>query len=159
VRVRFLTYLLAMGVIAGSLVLVGCGGESQQNSQNSQNSKDSHNSHNSQDSQTSQTSQYEGSKGEQKAAPNWKSFRGAVTSVLPDEDSFTVKRNNGTTKTFKYKPDRVRVKQDGKKVGPDAIEKGQLIRLNYVQHKNVNVANSIRIRSTTSGASSGEATG
>ena len=78
-----------------------------------------------------------------------------MTSVLPDEDSFTVERNNGTTKTFKYKPDRVRVKQDGKKVGPDAIEKGQLIRLTYVQHKHVNVANSIRIRSKTSGASSG----
>jgi hypothetical protein len=156
VRVRFLTYLLAMGVIAGSLVLVGCGGESQQNSQNSQdsqNSKDSHTSH------TSQNSQYEGSKGEQKAAPNWKSFKGEVTSVLPDEDSFTVKRKNGTAKTFKYKPDRVRVKQDAKKVGPDAIEKGQLVRLNYVQHKHVNVANSIRIRSKTSGASSGEATG
>ena len=146
-RVRYLTYLLlAMGVIAGSLVLVGCGGESQQSSQNSQ---DSHNS------QTSQNSQYEGSKGEQKAAPNWKTFRGTVTSVLPDEDSFTVERNNGTTKTFKYKPDRVRVKQDGKKVGPDAIEKGQLIRLTYVQHKHVNVANSIRIRAKTSGASSG----
>jgi hypothetical protein len=159
VRLRFLTYLLAMGLIAGSLVLVGCGGESQQNSQNSQNSKDSHNSHNSQDSQTSQNSQYEGSKGEQKAAPNWKSFRGAVTSVLPDEDSFTVKRNNGTTKTFKYKPDRVRVKQDGKKVGPDAIEKGQLVRVNYVQHEHVNVANSMRIRSKMSGASSGETTG
>jgi hypothetical protein len=141
-----------MGVIAGSLVLVGCGGESQQSSQNSQ---DSQNSKDSKDSQTSQNSQYEGSKGEQKAAPNWKSFRGTVTSVLPDEDSFTVERNNGTTKTFKYKPDRVRVKQDGKKVRPDAIEKGQLIRLNYVQHKHVNVANSIRIRSKTSGASSG----
>ena len=154
-RVRFLTYLLAMGVIAGSLVLIGCGAEGQQNSQNSQDSQDSKDSRSSQDSQTSQNSQYEGSKGEQKAAPNWKSFRGTVTSVLPDEDSFTVERNNGTTKTFKYKPDRVRVKQDGKKVGPDAIEKGQLIRLNYVQHKNVNVANSIRIRAKTSGASSG----
>src|SRR5687768_6840022 len=118
-----------MGVIAGSLVLVGCGAEGQQNSQNSQDSQTSKDSRSSQDSQTSQ---YEGSKGEQKAAPNWKSFRGTVTSVLPDEDSFTVERNNGTTKTFKYKPDRVRVKQDGKKVGPDAIEKGQLIRLNYV---------------------------
>ena len=149
-RVRYLTYLLlAVSLIAGSLVLVGCGAEGQQSSQDSQNSKDSHNS------QTSQNSQYEGTKGEQKAAPNWKSFRGAVTSVLPDEDSFTVERNNGTTKTFKYKPDRVRVKQDGKKVGPDAIEKGQLIRLNYVHHKHVNVANSIRIRSKTSGASSG----
>lgn len=154
-RVGFLTYLLAMGVIAGSLVLVGCGAEGQQNSQNSQDSQNSEDSHNSHDSQTSQNSQYEGSKGEQKAAPNWKSFRGTVTSVLPDEDSFTVERNNGTTKTFKYRPDRVRVKQDGKKVGPDAIEKGQLIRLNYVQHKNVNVANSIRIRAKTSGASSG----
>ena len=154
-RVRFLTYLLAMGVIAGSLVLVGCGAEGQQNSQNSQDSQNSEDSDNSHDSQTSQNSQYEGSKGEQKAAPNWKSFRGTVTSVLPDEDSFTVERNNGTTKTFKYKPDRVRVKQDGKKVGPDAIEKGQLIRLTYVQHKHVNVANSIRIRAKTSGASSG----
>ena len=152
-RVRYLKYLLlAMGVIAGSLVLVGCGGEGQQNSQNSQDSQNSKDSHN---SQTSQNTQYEVSKGEQKAAPNWKSFRGAVTSVLPDEDSFTVKRNNGTAKTFKYKPDRVRVKQDGEKVGPDAIEKGQLIRLNYVQHKHVNVANSIRIRAKTSGASSG----
>ena len=157
-RVRFLTYLLAMGVIAGSLVLVGCGGESQQNSQNSQdsqNSKDGQNSRSSKDSQTSQTTQYEATKGEQKAAPNWKTFRGTVTSVLPDEDSFTVKRNNGTTKTFKYKPDRVRVKQDGKKVGPDAIEKEQLIRLTYVHHKHVNVANAIRIRAKTSGASSG----
>jgi hypothetical protein len=153
VRVGYLTYLLlAMGVIAGSLVLVGCGGEGQQSSQNSQTSQNSKDSHN---SQTSQNSQYEGSKGEQKAAPNWKTFRGTVTSVLPDEDSFTVERNNGTTKTFKYKPDRVRVKQDGKKVGPDAIEKGQLIRLTYVQHKHVNVANSIRIRAKTSGASSG----
>jgi hypothetical protein len=152
VRVRYLTYLLAMGVIAGSLVLVGCGAEGQQSSQNSQDSQNSKDSHN---SQTSQNSQYEGSKGEQKAAPNWKTFRGTVTSVLPDEDSFTVKRNNGTTKTFKYKPDRVRVKQDGKKVGPDAIEKGQLIRLTYVHHKRVNVANAIRIRAKTSGASSG----
>jgi hypothetical protein len=159
VRVRFLRYLLAVGLIAGSLVLVGCGGEGQQNSQNSQDSQNSKNSKGSHNSQTSQNSQYEGSKGEQKAAPNWKSFKGAVTSVLPDEDNFTVKRKNGTSKTFKYKPDRVRVKQDAKKVGPDAIEKGQLIRLNYVQHKNVNVANSIRMRSKTSGASSGEATG
>ena len=152
VRVRFLRYLLAVGLIAGSLVLVGCGGESQQSSQNSQNSQNSQDNHN---SQTSQNSQYEGSKGEQKAAPNWKSFKGAVTSVLPDKDNLTVKRKNGTAKTFKYKPDRVRVKQDAKKVGPDAIEKGQLIRLNYVQHKHVNVANSIRIRAKTSGASSG----
>jgi hypothetical protein len=138
VRVRFLTYLLAVGLIAGSLVLVGCGGEGQQNSQNSQN---------------------DGSKDEQKASPNWKTFKGAVTRVLPDKDNLTVKRKNGTAKTFKYKPDRVRVKEDGKKVGPDAIEKGQLVRLNYVQHEQVNVANSIRIRSKNSGASSGETTG
>jgi hypothetical protein len=153
VRVRFLTYLLAVGLIAGSLVLVGCGGEGQQDSQNSQNSQHSQNSEN------SQHSQYEGSKGEQKAAPNWKSFKGSVTSVLPDKDNLTVKRKNGTAKTFKYKPDRVRVKQDGKKVGPDAIEKGQLVRINYVQHEHVNVANSMRIRSKKSGASSGETTG
>ena len=152
-RVRFLTYLLAVGLIAGSLVLVGCGGEGQQDSQNSQNSQHSQNS------QNSQHGQYEGSKGEQKAAPNWKSFKGAVTSVLPDKDNLTVKRKNGTAKTFKYKPDRVRVKQDGKKVGPDAIEKGQLVRINYVQHEHVNVANSMRIRSKKSGASSGETTG
>jgi hypothetical protein len=82
-----------------------------------------------------------------------------VTSVLPDKDTLTVKRKNGTAKTFKYKPDRVRVKQDAKKVGPDAIEKGQLVRLNYVQHKQVNVANSIRIRSKKSAASSGETAG
>jgi hypothetical protein len=138
VRVRFLTYLLAVGLIAGSLVLVGCGGEGQQNSQNSQN---------------------EGSTGEQNTGPHWKTFKGTVTRVLPDKDNLTVKRNNGTAKTFKYKPDRIRVKQDAKKVGPDAIEKGQLVRVNYVQHKEVNVANSIRIRSKESGASSGETNG
>ena len=140
-RVRFLTYLLAVGLIAGSLVLFGCGGEGQQNSQNSQ---------------TSQNSQNEGSKDEQNEGPHWKAFKGAVTSVQLDKENFTVKRKNGSTaKTFIYKPDRVRVKQDAKKVGPDAIEEGQLVRVTYVHHKHVNVANSIRIRSKTSGASSG----
>ena len=144
-RVRFLTYLLAVGLIAGSLVLFGCGGEGQQNSK---------------DSQGSQNSQNEGSKGEQESGPHWKIFKGAVTSALPDKENFTVKRNNGSTaKTFIYKPDRVRVKQDGKKVGPEAIEKGQLVRVTYVHHEHLNVANSIRIRSKTSGASSGETTG
>ena len=146
-RVRFLTYLLAVGLIAVSLVLFGCGGEGQQNSQDSQ------------DSQDSQNSQNEGSKGKQESGPHWNIFKGAVTSVKLDEDNFTVKRNNGTTKTFIYKPDRVRVKQDAKKVGPDAIEEGQLVRVTFVHHEHLNVANSIRIRSKTSGASSGETTG
>ena len=144
-RVRFLTYLLAVGLIAVSLVLFGCGGEGQQNSQ---------------DSQDSQNSQNEGSKDEQNAGPHWKTFKGAVTSVQRDEDNFTVKRKNGNSaKTFIYKPDRVRVKQDAKKVGPDAIEEGQLVRVTFVHHEHFNVANSIRIRSKTSGASSGETTG
>ena len=102
-RVRFLTYLLAVGLIAGSIVLVGCGGEGQQISQEGQ--------QNSQESP--QNTQYEGSKANtNQAGPNWKSFKGAVTSVLPDKDNLTIKRKNGTAKTFKYKPDRVRVKQD-----------------------------------------------
>ena len=152
-RVRFLTYLLTVGWIAGSLVLVGCGGGDQQNGGGRQNGGGQQNGGGGQ--QNSQNSQYEGSKGEQKAGPNWKAFKGAVTSVLPDKDNLTVKRKNGTAKGFKYKPERVRVKQDAKKVGPDAIEKGQLVRINYVQHEQVNVANSIRIRAKTSGASSG----
>ena len=116
-RVRFLRYLLAVGLIAGSLVLAACEGGDEQNSQNSQ---------------TSQTSQYEGSRGEQttqkQAARSLGSLKGAVTSVLPDKGHLTVKRKNGNSKTFTYKPDKVRVKQDGKKVRPEAIEKGQLVR-------------------------------
>jgi hypothetical protein len=155
VRVRYLRYLLAVGLIAGSLLLlVGCGGGGEQNSQNSQ---------------TSETSQYEGSKGEQTAqkqpARSFRTFKGAVTSFLPDKHNLTVKRKNGKAKTFTYKPDKVRIRQDGNKVGPDAIEKGQLVMVNYVRYAKGNnagkgnIAHSIRIRSKKSGTSSGETSG
>jgi hypothetical protein len=143
VRVRFLTYLLAVTLIAGSLLLVGCGGEGQQNGQS------------------------KGSKGDkttQKAPGKEKTnkphtFKGTVTSVLPDKDNLTVKRKNGEAKTFKYKPDKVKVKLDGKEAGPDAIEKGQYVRLEYLQYPKVNIAHSIKLRSEKSGASGGETTG
>jgi hypothetical protein len=51
-------------------------------------------------------------------------FKGAVTSILPDKDNLTVKRKNGKSRTFTYKPDKVRVRQGGEKTGPEAIEKG-----------------------------------
>ena len=151
-RVRFLTYLLAVGLIAGSPLLVGCGGEEQQGQQNNQ-------SKGSQGAQTAQNDQYKGEENTKQAAPSWYGFKGTVTSILPDKDSLTVERKNGKAKTFTYKPDRFRVKLGGEKVGPDAIEKGQLVRVTYVHHEHLNVANSIRIRSKTSGASSGETTG
>ena len=142
-RVRFLTYLLAVTLIAGSLLLVGCGGGEQQNGQS------------------------EGSKGDkttQKASGKEKTnkphtFKGTVTSVLPDKDNLTVKRKNGAAKTFKYKPDKDKVKLDGKEAGPDAIEKGQYVRLEYLQYPKVNIAHSIKLRSEKSGASGGETTG
>lgn len=148
-RVRFfLTLLLAVGLIAGALVLVGCGGEGQQNSQNSQ---------------TNQTSQYEGSTGAQtaqkQAARSWYVFKGAVTSILPDKDNLTVKRKNGKSRTFTYKPDKVRVRQGGEKTGPEAIEKGQLVTINYVRYKKENIAHSTRIRSKKSGPPGGETSG
>ena len=138
-HVRFLRNLLAVGLIAGSLLLllVGCGGGGEQNGQ------------------------AKGSTAEQtttQKAPDkekWHAFKGTVTSVLPDKHNLTVKRNNGKAKTFKYRPDKVNVKLDGKQAGPDAIEKGQ--------HVNIaakgNIAHSIRIRSEKSGASGGETTG
>ena len=149
-RVRFLTYLLAVGLIAGLLLLVGCGGGGQQNDQ----------SKGSQGEQTAQNDQYKGEENTKQPAPSWYGFKGTVTSILPDKDNLTVKRKNGKAKTFIYKPDKVRVKLGGEKVGPDAIEKGQLVRVNYVgSAKKENIAHSIRIRSKKSGASSGETPG
>jgi hypothetical protein len=152
VRVRFLTYLLAVGLIAGSLLLVGCGGEEQQGQQNNQ-------SKGSQGAQTAQNDQYKGEENTKQAAPSWYGLKGTVTSILPDKDNLTVERKNGEAKTFTYKPDKLRVRLGGEKVGPDAIEKGQLVRVNYVGDANENIAHSIRIRSKKSGASSAETPG
>jgi hypothetical protein len=153
VRVRFLTYLLAVCLTAGSLLLVGCGGEELQGQQNDQ-------SKGSQSEQTAQNAQYKGEENTKQAGPSWYGFKGTVTSILPDKDSLTVKRKNGKSKTFTYKPDKLRVRLGGEKVGPDAIEKGQLVRVNYVgSAKKGNIAHSVRIRSKNSGASSGQTTG
>ena len=149
-RVRFLTYLLAVGLIAGSLLLVGCGGEGQQNDQ----------SEGSQGEQMAQNDQYKGEENTKQAAPSWYGFKGTVTSILPDKDSLTVKRKNGKAKTFTYKPDKLRVKLGGEKVELDAIEKGQLVTINHVRTaKKENIAHSIRIRSKKNGASSGQTSG
>jgi hypothetical protein len=149
VRVRFLTYLLAVGLIAGSLLLlVGCGGGGEQNGQ-------------SKGSTAEQTAQKGPGteKTNKQAAASWHEFKGTVTGVLPDKDNLTVKRNNGKAKTFKYNPDKVKVKLDGKDAGPDAIEKGQWVKINYMQYAKGNIAHSVRIRSGKSGASGGETTG
>ena len=136
-RVRFLRYLLAVGLIAGSLLLlVGCGGGGEQNGQ------------------------AKGSTAEQTAqkVPSH-TFKGTVTGVGPKPHIFTVKRSNGKDKTFKYKPDKVHVKLDGKEAGPDAIEKGKWVKINYLQYPKANIAHSVRISSKKSGASGGKTTG
>ncbi|HEU4493235.1 MAG TPA: hypothetical protein VFR69_03550, partial [Rubrobacteraceae bacterium] len=146
-RERFSRYLLAVGLVAGSLLLVGCGGGGEQGQQNDQ-------SEGSQGEQTAQNDQYEEATGKEdatQAAPSWGLFKGSVTSILPDRDNLTVKRKNGTAKTFTYKPDRVRVKLGGEKVELDAIEKGQLVTINHVRTATKeNIAHSIRIRSKKS---------
>jgi hypothetical protein len=132
-----LTYLLAVGLIAGSLLLlVGCGGGGEQNGQ-------------SKGSTAEQTAQ--------KAASH--TFKGTVTGVGPQPHILTVKRNNGKAKIFKYKPVKVHVRLDGKQAGPEAIKKGQYVRVKYVHVAKVNIARSIKLRSEKSGASGGETTG
>ena len=148
-RIRFLRNLLAVGLIAGSLLLllVGCGGGGEQNGQ-------------SKGSTAEQTTQKTpGKEKTEQAAASWHTFKGTVTGVLSDKNNFTVKRSNGKDKTFKYKPDKVQVKLDGKEAGPDAIEKGKWVKINYLQYPKANIAHSVRISSKKSGASGGKTTG
>jgi hypothetical protein len=146
VRVRLLRYLLAVGLIAGTLLLlVGCGGGGQQNGQ----------SKSSKAEQTTQKASGKEKTNTKQEAHKWHAFKGTVTSVLPDKHNLTVKRNNGKAKTFTYEPDKVKVKQNGNKAGPDAIKKGQHVHI----AAQGNIAHSIRIRSEQSGASGGETTG
>ncbi|MBA2714491.1 MAG: hypothetical protein H0U55_13170 [Rubrobacteraceae bacterium] len=140
-RVKFLANLLAVGLIARSLLL-GCGGEGEQNGP-------------SKGSKAEQTTQ----KASGKEKRNKQALKGRVASVLPDKDNLTVEPKNGGAKTFKYKPDKVKIELDGKKAGPDAIEEGQRVKVKYSQAAKASIARSIKLHSKKSGTSDGETTG
>jgi len=148
VRVRVLLYLLAAGLLAGSLLLVGCGTGGQQNGQ----SKGSKAGHTTQKATGNEKTSKQG-------APSWHTFKGTVASALPDKNNLTVKPKNGEAKTFKYKPDKVEVELDGKKAEPEAINKGQHAKVKYLQYTKVNIAHSLKLHTKKSGNSGGETTG
>jgi hypothetical protein len=58
---------------------------------------------------------------------------GIVSEVDTDEHTVSITLNNGKRRSFTYNPDKVKVTQDGKEVGPDAIDKGQTVRIKYLR--------------------------
>ena len=150
-RVRFLAYLLAVGLIAGLLLLLaGCGGGGKHNNGQSKGSKAE---------QTKQKGLGK-EKTNKQAAPKWDTFKGTVASVQPDKDTLVVKRKNGEAITLKYKPDKVQVELDDEEAGPEAIKEGQRVtEVRYLKFAKVNIARSITLHSEKSGKSGSETTG
>ena len=142
VRVRVLVSAISVG-LAVSLVVTGCGGGGDQ-----------------------QDNQSQGSKAEQpkkEGATKMESVEGIVVRSAPDKRTVFVKPDNGERQPFTYKPDEVEVTLDGKEAGPDAIEKGQRVSIEYKKvttkkDREVNAAKSIELESK-SGSAGDESTG
>lgn len=88
---------------------------------------------------------------------------GIVSEVDTDEQTVSITLNNGKRRSFTYSPDNVKVTQDGKEVGPDAIDKGQTVRIKYLKgtkegRKEI-FTPSIKIQSGPGTKNGGEGTG
>jgi len=142
--------LIAAGVAVG-LVVTGCGGGSNQQDNQSQGSR-------------AEQSKQERTGGKNKEeATKMESLAGTVLKVVPDGHTVLVRPKDGDRQIFRYNPDKVKVTLDGKEAGPDAIDKGQRIRVGYVKvttkkDREVNVARSIKLQSKK-GKPGGETTG
>jgi hypothetical protein len=134
--------LIAVGLAVG-LVVTGCGGGGNQ-----------------------QDNQSQGSKAEQpkkEGASKTESVEGIVSRSVPDKRTVFVKPDNGERQPFTYKPDEVEVTLDGKEAGPDAIDKGQRVSIEYKKvttkkDREVNVAKSMKLESKK-GSPGDESTG
>jgi hypothetical protein len=129
--------------LAVGLVVTGCGGGGNQ-----------------------QDNQSQGSKAEQpkkEGASKTESVEGIVSRSVPDKRTVFVKPDNGERQPFTYKPDEVEVTLDGKEAGPDAIDKGQRVSIEYKKvttkkDREVNVAKSMKLESKK-GSPGDESTG
>jgi hypothetical protein len=123
--------LIAVGLAVG-LVVTGCGSGGNQ-----------------------QDNQSQGSKAEQpkkEGATKLESVEGIVLRAASDKRTIFVKPDNGERQPFTYKPDKVKVTLDGKEAGPDAIDEGQRVSIEYKKvttkkDREVNVAKSIKLES------------
>jgi hypothetical protein len=88
---------------------------------------------------------------------------GIVSEVDTDEQTVSITLNNGKRRSFTYSPDKVKVTQDGKEVGPDAIDKGQRVRIKYLrgtkEGRKEKFTPSIKIQSGSGAKNGGEGTG
>ncbi len=80
----------------------------------------------------------EGEGGEQERTEKQKERKieyvtGTVSGVDREEHTVTITYKNEKRSTFAYTPDKVKVTLEGEQVGPDAIEKGQTVRIKYVR--------------------------
>jgi hypothetical protein len=88
---------------------------------------------------------------------------GIVLKAASDKHALIVKPDNGERQLFTYKPDEVEVTLDGKEAGPDAIDEGQRVSIEYKKvttkkDREVNAAKSIELESK-SGSAGDESTG
>jgi hypothetical protein len=98
-----------------------------------------------------------------KEAEKLESVAGIVLKAASDKHALIVKPDNGERQLFTYKPDEVEVTLDGKEAGPDAIDEGQRVSIEYKKvttkkDREVNAAKSIELESK-SGSAGDESTG
>jgi hypothetical protein len=89
---------------------------------------------------------------------------GIVSEVDTDEQTVSITLNNGKRRSFTYSLGKVKVTQDGKEVGPDAIDKGQRVRIKYLrgttkEGRKEKFTPSIKIQSGSGTKNGGEGTG
>jgi hypothetical protein len=154
---RFAVSLIAIALV-GSVVFVvllelsvgGGGGDAQDQSQGSK-------------AEESKQERTGGEKTKKEGATKMESVEGIVVRSVPDKRTVFVKPDNGERQPFTYKPDEVKVTLDGKEAGPDAIDEGQRVSIEYKKvttkkDREVNVAQSIKLESK-SGSPGDESTG
>ena len=133
-------------VVAFVSVAAGCGGGAQQDAQ-SQGSE--------------QKKQAE--RGKERESKT-ESVDGKVARVLPEQDTFVVRPEDGGPVPLRYSAENLEMTLDGEQAEPEDIEKGQTASVQYVtrtteKDREVNVARSIELQSRGGGQPGGEATG
>lgn len=96
-----------------------------------------------------------------------KELSGKVAGSHPDRGTFAIKTEPAPQREvaiFRYRPDSVRVTLDGKEAEPDAISGGQKVRVEYVtkttkKNREINLADSIKLKSGAGAEHGGESTG
>lgn len=143
---RWRVVVALLGVFVMAVLLTGCGG-----GQESKQSQGGGKSQSGKGGAGQTTKDGNGGKSKVKKARDVKTVKGIVGKVDSEKNRIVLKPENEKAMLFRFKPENLKVFQKGKKVKPDAIERGQRLEVSYSvvtapkAKVDLNVARSVKV--------------